>query len=80
AKNENLRGGSLPLVEVATADGKQTIAASKAFQTGSGGWEKFVVEFNAGEDTQGVIIRIGREPCAADCALVGTIWFDDFEL
>ena len=80
ARRENLRGGSLPLVAVATADGRQTIAASLPIQSGTGGWEKFEIIFKLDDKAEGVIVRIGREPCAVDCALVGTVWFDDFEL
>lgn len=80
ARRENLRGGSLPLVAVATADGTQTIAASSPIQAGTGGWEKLEINFKLPDDAEGIIVRIGREPCAVDCALVGTVWFDDFEL
>lgn len=80
AKRENLRGGSLPLVEVATADGSQTIAASAPLGIGTGGWERYTIDFESPENTEGVIVRIAREPCATDCALAGTIWLDDVEL
>ncbi len=79
-RTEGLRGGSLPRLELLSAIDNSSIANSPAFDQTTGIWHEASIEFTAGEKLDGYILKIGREPCAGECPLVGTLWLDDLEL
>lgn len=62
------------------ADGKILISSS-AMATGDADWQNLIVDFAVPSKTEAVNIRLARAACALPpCALVGRIWFDDFNL
>ncbi len=43
----------------------------------SGGWMSLNAEFLVPEDSDGIVIRLVREPCTSlDCRISGAVWFD----
>ena len=79
-RTENLRGGSLPLLEVRNAKMDTLIAASAPFTPGTADWQEISVEFDVPADRDGIYLISGREPCAEECPMTGVIWLDDFTL
>lgn len=79
-KTEDLKSAGSPVLEVLNAKTAVGIASSKPFPTGTNDWQKITVDFTAPEDAEGIIIRTNRSFCGDGCPIVGTIWYDDFEL
>lgn len=79
-RTENLRGGSLPLIEVRLAKDHALAATSPAFESGSSDWREVNLEFALPDDGDGVYLITAREPCADECPLNGIFWLDDFSL
>lgn len=79
-RTEGIRGGSLPRLEVLSAINNSSVANSPAFDQEAGIWHEAAVEFTAEEKLDGYVLKIGREPCAGECPLIGTLWLDDLEL
>ncbi|MEO5859746.1 MAG: tetratricopeptide repeat protein [Pyrinomonadaceae bacterium] len=79
-RTENLRGGSLPTIEVRDAKGDSMLASSPAFGFGTTEWQQIGFEFRQPSDSDGIYLVSSREPCPEDCPLLGTFWLDDFSL
>lgn len=79
-RTDNLRSGGPPVVQVISGKDNTGIASSEAFAVGSEDWKQVVVDFTAPNDFDGVHIRTGRVSCGDECAISGTIWYDDFRL
>lgn len=79
-RTENLRGGSLPLIEVRNAKLDTIIAASPPFNSGTADWREMNIEFGVPADGDGVYLISGREPCPEECPMTGIIWLDDFTI
>ena len=79
-RTENLRSGSLPLIEVRNAKLDTIIEASQPLNSGSTDWQEINIDFGVPADLDGVYVISGREPCADECPMTGTIWLDDFTL
>jgi hypothetical protein len=78
-RTEDLRSGSLPLLQVMNANDDKLLAVSKPFPDGSTGWQQFTLEFRTPENCNGVRLQTSRAPCE-QCPVVGTLWYDDFEM
>ncbi len=78
-RTDNLRSGGPPLLQVISGRENAGIASSEPFATGSADWTPVSVEFTAPENYDGIYIRTGRVSCE-ECAITGTIWYDDFRL
>lgn len=79
-RTENLRGGSLPVIEVRNGKSDTLIAASEPFGSGSADWHQINVEFSVPTDRDGVYLISNREPCQDDCPMTGVFWLDDFSI
>lgn len=78
-RTENLRSGSMPLLEVVNANGSLS-AVSPPFLGGTNDWQEVSLDVTVPADSQGVLIRTAREPCAGDCPMNGIFWLDDVQL
>jgi tetratricopeptide (TPR) repeat protein len=76
---DKLKSAGPPLIEILNASDYKLIKSSKPIED-STEWQKKEVEFITPEDTEAIVIRVGRVVCGSQCPLFGTIWLDDFEL
>jgi tetratricopeptide (TPR) repeat protein len=79
-RTENLRGGSLPLLELRSAKDDAMLASSPAFESGSSDWREVNLEFRLPDNSDGAYLISGRESCADECPMNGIFWLDDFSL
>lgn len=79
-RTENLKSAGAPLLEIVNANDEKIIAASKPFKIGTNDWEEYSVDFKVRENCNGITIRTARQSCGDQCPLMGSIWYDDFEL
>ena len=79
-KTEDLKSAGTPVLEIINFKDATGIVASKPFPTGTNDWQEITLEFNAPQDAEGVILRTNRSFCGDGCPIVGTIWYDDFEI
>lgn len=79
-RTENLRGGSLPFIEVRNAKNDRLVGSSIAFPTGTNDWQRLDVDFALPDGRDAVYLVSGREPCPEDCPMTGIFWLDDFSL
>ena len=79
-RTENLRGGSLPFIEVRDAKLDTIIASTRPFDLGTADWQEIKLEFGVPADGDGVYLLSGREPCSEECPMTGILWLDDFTL
>ncbi len=77
---ENLKTAGPPLLQVINANDDKLLAASKPFATGSSDWQQLTVDIRTPENCNGIRIQTSRVPCGEQCPIVGTFWYDDFEL
>ncbi|MBK8467487.1 MAG: carbohydrate binding domain-containing protein [Chloracidobacterium sp.] len=80
ARTESLKSSGGPFIQVVNANDDKPITASKAFQTGTNDWQEYSVDFRTPENCNGITFRTVRQPCGDQCPIVGTLWYDDFEL
>ena len=78
-RTDNLRSGGPPVLQIIGGEQNVGIAASEPFPVGSVDWTPVSIDFTAAENYDGIFIRTGRVICE-DCAISGTIWYDDFRL
>ncbi len=79
-RTENLKSAGPPMLEMINANDNKIIAASASYATGSNDWQQIVIEFDAPENCEGVIIHTSRSFCGDPCPITGTLWYDDFEI
>ncbi len=79
-RTENLRGGSLPFIQVRNAKNNQMVESSTAFATGTNDWQRIDIDFALPEGRDGIYLVSGREPCSDECPVTGIFWLDDFSL
>lgn len=79
-RTENLKSGGPPLLEIANCTNDKVLAASDPFPAGSNDWKEMTVEFTVPEQCSGVVLKTARVFCGEDCPLIGTFWYDDFNL
>ena len=77
---ENLKTSGTPLLQVMNANDDKLLAASKPFSTGSTEWQQYSISVKTPENCSGLRIQTARVPCGEQCPIVGTFWYDDFEL
>ena len=79
-RTENLKSGGNPTLEIYNANTEANIATSAPFFAGTSDWQQIKMEFVAPPDGQSVGIRTTRAFCGEVCPIVGTFWYDDFNL
>ena len=79
-RTENLRSGSMPILEVRNAKDDSINMASPPFATGTSEWMQMIVDFAVAPDRDGVYITTAREACVGECPISGIFWLDDFSL
>lgn len=79
-KTDDLQSGGTPLVQIINANDDKLITESKSFPSGTNDWQKINLEFTAPENSEAIVIRTSRAFCGANCPIVGTFWYDDFNL
>lgn len=79
-RSESLKSSGGPLLQIVNAVDDKPIILSKAFSTGTNDWQEYSIDFRAPENCSGITIRTVRLPCGDQCPIVGTLWYDDFEL
>ncbi|HEV7645636.1 MAG TPA: hypothetical protein VGO50_16985 [Pyrinomonadaceae bacterium] len=79
-RTENLRSAGPPMVQIDGVNEARTFGASAPFPTGTNDWQQMKIDFTAPVDGDGVFIRTLRLYCGNNCPIVGTIWYDDFNL
>lgn len=78
-KSDLKASGTLRWEIIDPTDGK-ILAATEAISAVSD-WTNLKADFTAGENTEGVIIRLARVSCnSAICPISGNVWFDDLTL
>lgn len=78
-RTENLKAATLPLLQIMDANDDKLLGVSKSFNTGSSEWQQHTIEFQTPENCNGIRLQTSRPPCE-QCPIVGTFWYDDFEL
>jgi tetratricopeptide (TPR) repeat protein len=79
-KTENLKSGGPPKLEVAEINGSRGFGETAPFPTGTNDWQQFKIDFTVPNDIDGIIIRTARQYCGENCPIIGTVWYDDFNL
>lgn len=82
-RTQDLQTASLPLVEVVDANDAQTIlvASSASVANGTREWQDAGLDFTTRANTEAVVVRLNRVPCAdALCPIFGRVWLDAFAL
>lgn len=77
---ENLKTAGPPILQVMNGNDDTFIAASKPFSTGSTEWQQYTVDIKTPENCNGLRLQTSRIICGEQCPIVGTLWYDDFEL
>jgi len=78
-RTENLKSLATPLIQVINANDDKAIATSRSFQAATNDWQEYSVDIRIPENCNAITIRTARLPCD-QCPIVGTLWYDDFEL
>ncbi|MFN2501495.1 MAG: tetratricopeptide repeat protein [Pyrinomonadaceae bacterium] len=79
-RTEDLRSAGGPLLELINANDGTPIARTRPFPLGTNDWQEVTVDFRTSNGCAGVGLQTIRTYCGEDCPLVGTMWYDDFEL
>lgn len=79
-RTENLRSGGMPQFEVLSGMDDKPIAAAKSFPVGTNEWQLMEIEFEVPANTQGIRVRVSREPCGPECPIAGLFWMDDLRI
>jgi len=80
---EKLETGSTPVVQIVDASDQSVLAMSTPVATGTNDWSRVALTFKTKPKSEGVIIKIVRNPCEGDvplCPIYGVMWYDDFNL
>ncbi|MBC7900831.1 MAG: carbohydrate binding domain-containing protein [Saprospiraceae bacterium] len=79
-RTENLKSGGPPFLEIADCRNEKVVKSSIPFPVGTSDWQEISVEFIVPEGCQGIVVRTTRVYCGEQCPLVGTFWYDDFNI
>lgn len=79
-RTENLRSAGPPMVEVSGINDPRSFGASPPFTTGTNDWQQMRIDFTVPNDVDGAVVRTVRQYCGDNCPVVGTVWYDDFDL
>jgi hypothetical protein len=77
---ENLKTAGPPLLQVINGNDDKLLVASAPFSVGSSDWRQYALDFHTPENCTGIRIQTSRVPCGEQCPIVGTFWYDDFEV
>ncbi|MBA2380013.1 MAG: carbohydrate binding domain-containing protein [Blastocatellia bacterium] len=79
-RTENLRSGSMPILDVLGGKDSSLLARSPAFATGTADWQEISVNFRMPPEGTSIELRVVREYCELECPITGIFWLDDFRL
>ena len=79
-RTEGLKTSGTPILQMVNANDDKLLAVSKPFPTGSTEWQEYTVDVTTPQNCSGLRIQTSRVPCGDQCPIVGTFWYDDFEL
>ncbi len=79
-KTDDLQSGGTPVLQIINANDDKLIAESKSFPPATNDWQKINLEFTAPDNSEAIVIRTSRSFCGVNCPIVGTFWYDDFNL
>lgn len=79
-RTENLKSGGTPAIEIFNAVDDKNIITSEAFPAGTTDWQQVKLDFTVPANTEAIGIRTIRAFCGTDCPIIGTLWYDDFNL
>ena len=82
-RTQDLTSGGMPSISILDATNEAVLVKSPPAPSGTNDWQKIALDFKTGPQSDGIIVRVTREPCAEQeqvCPLFGTIWYDDFTL
>ncbi|KXK03360.1 MAG: hypothetical protein UZ17_ACD001001168 [Acidobacteria bacterium OLB17] len=79
-RTENLRSAGPPQIDVTNAIDDRLIVSSQPMPQGTNDWQQISVDFTAPENCTAISIRTTRVFCGDGCPLIGSLWYDDFEL
>ncbi len=81
-RTEELKSASTLLTQlVDAADQAHVLVASAPLANGASDWQQVTLDFTTGAQTEAIVVRLVRAPCAeAVCPLFGKVWYDDFNL
>ena len=79
-RTESLKSGGGPQIEIVNANDDKLLTTSRPFSQGTNDWQEVVIDIMTPENCDGITIRTARAYCGDNCPIVGTIWYDDFEL
>ena len=77
---ENLITGGLPLITIYdAANEKNTLGQSAAIGPENVRWQPLSFDFQTGDQTEAVELRLQRQPCkVGTCPVFGSLWLDNF--
>ena len=80
----NLRTAGAPTIEIIDAmDGKTVLGTSQPLSIDNSDWQRITIDFKTNDKTEAVTVRTDRASCGpkmAVCPVMGTVWYDDFNL
>lgn len=82
-RTQDLTSGGMPSISILDATNEALLVKSPPTPSGTNDWLKITLDFKTAAQSDGIIVRVTREPCAEQeqvCPLFGTIWYDDFTL
>jgi hypothetical protein len=83
ARAKDFVSPAAPIVSITdeSADKVSVLAQSPLLPVNQDPWSQINLDFKTGPQTHAVMIRLGRQACAAGpCAAFGTLWFDSFRM
>jgi hypothetical protein len=79
-RTSELKSAGPPLLEVGDVESNKTLASTAPFPLGTNDWQQVRVDFSTPSKSDAVLIRTSRSFCGENCPIVGTVWYDDFNL
>jgi len=79
-RTENLKTAGPPLLEIGGINELRVFGGTAPFAVGTNDWQQMRIDFTAPEDADGVVVRTVRLYCGSNCPIVGTVWYDEFNL
>jgi tetratricopeptide (TPR) repeat protein len=80
AKTNDILSGGLLLFSVVDTLGNK-VDVSSDLPSGTQDWQIFSMEFTTSDQTDAVVLGLGRAPCGwSRCPIFGTLWLDEFTL
>lgn len=79
-RTENLRSAGPPQLDVTNAIDDRLIVSSQPMPQGTNDWQQITVDFTTPENCTAISLRTTRVFCGDGCPLLGSLWYDDFEL